>query len=208
MQRLLAKTKCFFCNPIIICFLVIMATYTITFYVIMKSQVDFEIKKTDLNNKIEKIVNETCQDVVISWSIFDQKPFVNQYVVGDVIGCRERKKDCAESFKKFNKYWQDPHPVDAKSYEYFNKFNGDEVRFIENIDSLKEKDALYKAIKASNWKIKNTYLMAVRGQLFIDGITRKVLYVFSLSHTEKTKYVCPKVIVEEKLKELYVKARE
>ena len=210
------KTKCFFCLPIIKAFFIILISYTFILLVILPTEVDKEIQKMKLQNSIESFVNKTCSDVFVTWAAFDEKaildsdlqetPSVGRYVFEDVIGCPVRKENCAQSVKNLNPFFKVAHGVDLESYRYFNSFKNNEVRHIEDIESLKSKKAAYLAITRSISGVKDIYLITVKNHILINGVKTNVLYVFSIAHTKKTKYFCPESIAREKLKELYIGA--
>lgn len=217
------KTKCFFCLPLIKCFIKIAFFYIALFLFIMPTHFDRKIQEIKIENSIKEIINKKCSDVFISWMIFEEKPFVEkrhyenqeyddqvgQYTFDDVIGCVERKENCAISVKHLNPFYQQLHGVDLKSYYYLNSFKDNDVRHIENIELLKDKKAIYKAVtKGSILKVKDIYLITVRNHILINGVKTNVLYVFSLVHTEKTRYLCPASIAKEQLQELYREAEK
>lgn len=207
-MKIIRKFKCVFCSPLLKGFAVTTICYSLVFLIAVPTQVGFELKKKSINDKIEKIINESCPETFMTWTILDQKPFMDQYVFGDVVGCLKKEKNCAQSVKKFNKYWQESHEVDADSYNYLYSFNNDEIRYVSNIESLKNKKSVYEAIKASNWQVIDIYLMTVKGKLFVDGMVKKVLYVISLEHTVKTENFCHPEVIKNKLQELYIEARK
>lgn len=201
------KIKDLTIHPLVKAFICISIVYFALFSMIMSDHFDFKLKELVIESSMKKIVNENCPDSFISWAIYDQTPFSDQYIFDDVIGCiNKTKAECAVSLKELNKFWQTSHSVDPDSYDFLNSFYGDEVKHYSNVEDLSKYGSIYKAIKSYNQAVANISLVVVKKHMLINGINSKVVYVFSLSHTKNAINVCKPNIIEQKLQELYRKA--
>lgn len=215
MRKLIYKTKCFFCVPLIQCFGFLGTFYCFLFLYIYfaPGQIDVILRDYEMSEEIKNTVKSNCPDSYITWIQLDQKIFSDRYIFKDVVGkdviqCeRSGHKICeVGSVKKYNPFYLTSHKVDLKSYYFLNSFKRNKVEHFKDLRKLKNYNAIIEGLNAPYIKLTDAYFAVVKGKIFENGVKIKVAYLFILANTNQSKIICAPIVAEESLKNLLLKA--
>lgn len=183
ISNLLLRIRC----PLTTCLIQLAVIAGICYY-FSYNHYYYSVSDSKIKTKINATINQCGEGYYISWIVLDTKYFHDKYFFQDVIGCNKNKagEGCAFSVKdkKLNKFYNESHYIDDKSYHYLDKLDTGDVLYFTTTNDLYQYPSIYQALNSTNKKIFSG------GITVIKNTFKNIVYIFALTETNANKVTC------------------